>query len=1060
MKFGCDFYKAQRPQWANAYLDYDGLKQILKRKDLGHQRYDFLKDSLSEQTIQLNRFVDKQSSLVSLWFQVLKSRFSIQPSTSLALHDWTKIALPELNDLESSLLEVLSFVKQVETFSGLNRDAIARILRKAEAGEENWTWPSQDNGSLYVRPWSVEAARMTALLQDLQRTIDLRLEEGNDASSRSLILEKVHPVALGCSQEDVVDEVRADNSSALMVVLASPVSYLENQAMLYSVTQVAIVHQSIDCIESLLDEITVTLDGHLCIHQDLLQQLITQFCRNSSLTANEMPANAVEHDLLGKIIKHLSPYQHHLLWIRDWRERLPLHYAAQYGLVDISSQMIKLMGPSMMLEADAFGETPLSLAISSGHSDIVNMFVDLDIHRPDSNVSVFTDEIVGSLMTTAIRSMSNDIILKLIKLEKGTNSQDQFGRTPLYNAVRSGLVDTVRALLDSTVELDLSITDDAYHWTPLTAACVCGHTEVVRLLLLAGANSSYLDRRGWSALDHAAYRGHMSIVAMLQDTLATCVGDMAEPKISNLPRPEPVTCGKPRPTYITAVSSGDPISSSVFVNLGSFDVADRGSPVDLEGCSHKKTRTLVTPRQKYLEVSTTESPDISHRVSLPFLGDIGDTTWHFSTKNADRTKLSFKLFERDEYDDDNHKLIASSIALLDSIKGWFRPERQSLRRDSAVALISPGGDFVGSVSFTFLVCKPYEPKQTLLTRRPQKMRSLTPAQVIAHRGLGLNENELRRLQIGEHTLLSLKTALDNGADFIEFDVQVTRDRVPVIYHDWSVSETGLDTPIHSMTYAQWMAISDSQTDPHHDTPRGRLPWDERSRPSLPPRRPSRSLCGRQNLVSNAMLQRMKHTVDYSIRNMKGNTRGDFIHDRFITLRQLFEKFTEDVSFDIELKYPMLSEVEEWGLEPYATEMNQYLDDILDVVFELGGERSIFFTCFNPEICILLSTKQKTYPVVFLNDSMVSGDAGDRRATSLQRAVRFAQQWGLQGIVMASEPLVAAPKLIRYVKELGLFCGSYGALNDIPEFAKKQAAEGLDALVVNNVRLISNTLRGS
>ncbi|KAK6841548.1 glycerophosphoryl diester phosphodiesterase [Apiospora arundinis] len=256
MKFGCDFYKAQRPQWANAYLDYDGLKQILKRKDLGHQRYDFLKDSLSEQTIQLNRFVDKQSSLVSLWFQVLKSRFSIQHSTPLALHDWTKIALPELNDLESSLLEVLSFVKQVETFSGLNRDAIARILRKAEAGEGNWTWPSQDNGSLYVRPWSVEAARMTALLQDLQRTIDLRLEEGNDASSCSLILEKVHPVALGCSQEDVVDEVRADNSSALMVVLASPVSYLENQAMLYSVTQVAIVHQSIDCIESLLDEIT------------------------------------------------------------------------------------------------------------------------------------------------------------------------------------------------------------------------------------------------------------------------------------------------------------------------------------------------------------------------------------------------------------------------------------------------------------------------------------------------------------------------------------------------------------------------------------------------------------------------------------------------------------------------------------------------------------------------------------------------------------------------------------------------------------------------------------
>jgi glycerophosphodiester phosphodiesterase len=133
---------------------------------------------------------------------------------------------------------------------------------------------------------------------------------------------------------------------------------------------------------------------------------------------------------------------------------------------------------------------------------------------------------------------------------------------------------------------------------------------------------------------------------------------------------------------------------------------------------------------------------------------------------------------------------------------------------------------------------------------------------------------------------------------------------------------------------------------------------------------------------------------------------------------------------------MFWECSYWEMEPYWTEMNEYIDITLDVVFELGGNRSIFFTCFNPEVCILLSTKQKTYPVVFLNDSMVSGPAGDKRATSLQQAVRFARMWDLQGIVMAAEPFVAAPKLIKYVKDQqGLFCGSYGSLNDVPEFAK-------------------------
>lgn len=174
---------------------------------------------------------------------------------------------------------------------------------------------------------------------------------------------------------------------------------------------------------------------------------------------------------------------------------------------------------------------------------------------------------------------------------------------------------------------------------------------------------------------------------------------------------------------------------------------------------------------------------------------------------------------------------------------------------------------------------------------------------------------------------------------------------------------------------------------------------------------------------------------------------------------------------------MLWECPYWEMEPYWTEMNEYLDVTLDAVFELAGDRSVFFSCFNPEVCILLCTKQKTYPVAFLSDSMSSGPAGDLRAVSLQQAMRFARQWGIQGIVMAAEAFVAAPKLIKHVRDHGLVCGSYGSLNDDAELAKvcrpskesdpclitypriqKQAAEGIDMLVVNNVRLISNTLR--
>jgi glycerophosphodiester phosphodiesterase len=36
----------------------------------------------------------------------------------------------------------------------------------------------------------------------------------------------------------------------------------------------------------------------------------------------------------------------------------------------------------------------------------------------------------------------------------------------------------------------------------------------------------------------------------------------------------------------------------------------------------------------------------------------------------------------------------------------------------------------------------------------------------------------------------------------DLDVQLTKDHVPVIYHDFLVSETGIDAPVHTLTLEQ------------------------------------------------------------------------------------------------------------------------------------------------------------------------------------------------------------------------------------------------------------------
>jgi glycerophosphodiester phosphodiesterase len=131
---------------------------------------------------------------------------------------------------------------------------------------------------------------------------------------------------------------------------------------------------------------------------------------------------------------------------------------------------------------------------------------------------------------------------------------------------------------------------------------------------------------------------------------------------------------------------------------------------------------------------------------------------------------------------------------------------------------------------------------------------------------------------------------------------------------------------------------------------------------------------------------------------------------------------------------MLHESEEHEMDTYAVELNSFVDTVLKKVYDLGGDRNIIFSSFHPDICLLLSFKQPSIPILFLTDAGLC-EVGDIRASSLQEAIRFASRWNLLGIVSAAEPLVTCPRLVRVVKETGLVCVSYGTLNNETENVK-------------------------
>lgn len=128
---------------------------------------------------------------------------------------------------------------------------------------------------------------------------------------------------------------------------------------------------------------------------------------------------------------------------------------------------------------------------------------------------------------------------------------------------------------------------------------------------------------------------------------------------------------------------------------------------------------------------------------------------------------------------------------------------------------------------------------------------------------------------------------------------------------------------------------------------------------------------------------------------------------------------------------MLHESEQQEMDAYAVELNSFVDTVLTKVYDLCNKRNVIFSSFNPDICLLLSFKQPSIPILFLTDAGCC-PVGDVRASSLQEAIRFASRWNLLGVVCAAEPLVISPRLVKVVKESGLVSVSYGTLNNEPE----------------------------
>ncbi|KAL8730165.1 MAG: hypothetical protein Q9166_004248 [cf. Caloplaca sp. 2 TL-2023] len=561
-----------------------------------------------------------------------------------------------------------------------------------------------------------------------------------------------------------------------------------------------------------------------------------------------------------------------------------------------------------------------------------------------------------------------------------------------------------------------------------------------------GDNPRLSGASGWTATEHAGYRGHWRLMKSIAETNAPT---SLSPEATNNDSGHILPSG---PTWLARRSNSlDTTQGHILVNLGASNTRSGKAAVELRTTPWRNYDGLRRQTGFALEIDIVGGAGSSELVLLPMLEDVTNQPIVFISKIPQEAIVVFRLFRVQDYRRPRAFHIGSGVAILSTLKERLASKHESLVRDNTIPILAKATlDMIGSLTFSFLVVTPLEHPivPSVATRGFWNQDGRT--EIVGHRGSGANTTRKTNLLIGENTIQSFLSAVASGASCVEFDVQLTKDLAPVIFHDFLVMETGGDVPLHTLTRDQFLHLSRLQSfdsTPELDGRTGK------------PRQRSQSENGFHRDGSSDLRHRMEYTEEGIRNEIKGNLRGCSIQEPSTTLEELLVKLPESIAFNLELKYPMLWEAEDRSMDFFAMELNLFVDTILKLIYRLGGKRSITFSSFSPEVCILLSIKQQDYPILFISKAG-SVPTGDVRAGSLQQAIHFAKAWDLAGIVMLSEVFVLCPRLLRYAKSKGLVCGSYGDLNDDPDCAKIQAEAGLDAIMVNRVHLISQTLHES
>jgi ankyrin repeat protein len=166
---------------------------------------------------------------------------------------------------------------------------------------------------------------------------------------------------------------------------------------------------------------------------------------------------------------------------------------------------------SSVAARDSRGRTALLVATHGNHVPVARALI---AAGADVNAK---DDIQDSAFLYAGAEGRTEI-LKMTLPTADLKSTNRYGGTALIPAAHHGHTEAVLILLCTAIDKDHV---NRLGWTALIEAVILSdggpvHTEIVRLLVEAGANVNIADREGVTPLQHAKRRGYAAMVRILE----------------------------------------------------------------------------------------------------------------------------------------------------------------------------------------------------------------------------------------------------------------------------------------------------------------------------------------------------------------------------------------------------------------------------------------------------------------------------------------------------------------------------------------------------------------